>query len=378
MRSTMAFILTITLGGCAASPYPVLAQGTIVASEQADFLVQEVATGLENPWSLAFLPDGRMLVTERPGRLRLISSDGELSAPLTGLPEIADEGQGGLLDVILDPEFETNNRLYLSYSARTDDSFSTHVATALLRDSQLSEVEEIFKAAVDARGGRHFGSRLAFDQQGHLLITHGDRGDRHLAQDRQSHAGSVIRIATDGTVPADNPYAGQTSTLPTLYTLGHRNPQGMAIHPETGQIWTHEHGPRGGDEINILVPGANYGWPIVSQGAEYASGRPVSDTTSSPGLIDPIHVWIPSVAPSGMAFYTGSLFSDWQGDLFVGALADQSLVRLELDGSTISHEERLLSGDVGRIRDVRQGPDDALYLLIDDADGSLLRLMPAG
>lgn len=343
-------------------------------SEQANFRVETVAKGLENPWSLAFLPDGRMLITERPGRLRLVDASGEYSEPLAGLPNVAASGQGGLLDVVLDPDFAGNRTIYLSYSASGPGSYSTNVASARLVNDRLSDVRVIFEAGIDASGGRHFGSRLAFDETGNLLITHGDRGDRDLAQKPGSYAGKVIRIDRYGRVPSDNPFADGTETLPTVFSLGHRNPQGLAIHPQTGDIWAHEHGPRGGDEVNILHAGANYGWPLASHGAEYISGRPVSDDRSLPGMVDPVHVWIPSIAPSGMAFYTGDVFEAWQGDLFVGALAGQSLVRLEIENSRVVGEERLLEGEYGRIRDVRQGPDGSIYLLIDDDDGSILRL----
>ena len=367
----------LAVAGCASLPVSRVAADQIIYSEQADFGIEIVSEGLENPWSLAFLPDGRMLVTERPGRLRIIDLSGQLSPPLSGLPPIATGGQGGLLDVVLDPDFLENSQIYVSYSAKEGGSYSTHVAKAVLTDFELTGVETIFKAGVDASGGRHFGSRLVFDNEGMLLITHGDRGMRQLAQNRQSRAGSVLRIATDGSIPRSNPFAGQTVTDPAIFTLGHRNPQGMAMHPRTGKIWLHEHGPKGGDEVNILQPGANYGWPVVSYGAEYATGQPVSTKTSLPGLADPIHIWVPSIAPSGMAFYTAGLFPQWQGDLFVGALAGQSLVRLELDGERVVGEEQLIYNELGRIRDVRQGPDGALYLLIDDAEAMLVRLVPA-
>lgn len=376
MRAVILVLSVGVLSACGIpAPKPAIAQ-TAFQSEQAKFRVEPVAEGLENPWSLAFLPDGRMLVTERPGRLRLVSVHGDLSDPIGGLPEITAERQGGLLDVVLDPDFQDNRRIYLSYSVRRGGTFSTDVARAVLDGENLREVVTIFHAGVAERGAKHFGSRLTFDRDGMLLITHGDRGNRSLGQERSSYAGSVIRITKDGDIPNDNPYAGQSTTKPGIFTLGHRNPQGMALHPQTGAIWTHEHGPRGGDEVNILQPGANYGWPMVSHGAEYASGLPVSEETSLPGLIDPVHLWIPSIAPSGMMFYQGEAFPQWKGDLFVGALAAQSLVRLELDGEQVISEERLLEGELGRIRDVRLGPDQAVYLLIDDADGGVFRLVP--
>lgn len=346
-------------------------------TELERFAVETVAEDLENPWSLAFLPDGRMLVTERPGRLRVIETDGEVGQPLAGLPDIVEIGQGGLLDVALDPKFEDNKQIYLSYSGRQDGVLSTHVARAELAEASIENVDVIFQAKIEGSGGRHFGSRLVFDAADSLLITHGDRGSRENGQNRQTHAGAILRVATDGSVPDDNPFVRRSDTLPEIYTLGHRNPQGMTVHPGTGAIWSHEHGPRGGDEVNIIDAGANYGWPVASHGSEYVSGRPVSDTVSRPGMADPVWVWIPSIAPSGMTFYSADQFPAWEGDLFVGALAGAALVRLDVDGETVLSEERMLEGDLGRIRDVRQGPDGLLYLLVDDAEGGVYRLVPA-
>ncbi len=348
-----------------------------VASEQAEFSVERVTGGLEHPWGMAFLPDGRILVTERPGRLRLIEADGTLDpSPLEGVPTAFARGQGGLLDVALHPDFASNRLVYLSFSLLDGRRAVTAVARGVLDEDGLTGTEVIFVSNGQTSHTRHFGSRLAFDADGRLWVTHGDRGERDLAQDPGSHAGSVLRLTADGGVPEDNPFVGQADAMPEIYSIGHRNPQGVAIHPSTGAIWIHEHGPRGGDEVNILEAGANYGWPVVSQGREYASGRAVG-TSEAPGMRPAIHVWDPSIAPSGMAFYDGEAFPEWQGDLFLGALAYQLLARLELDGNTVVHEERLLEDELGRIRDVKVGPEGYLYLLTDQDDGGLFRLVPA-
>jgi glucose/arabinose dehydrogenase len=347
-----------------------------VESEQAAFAVERMTGGLEHPWSMAFLPDGGMLVTERAGRLRLVDEAFNLvPEPLTGVPTAFARGQGGLLDVVLHPDFAENRLVYLSYAYLGDGGAATAVARGRLGAGGLEDTEVIFESNALASGGRHFGSRLAFDDAGHLFVTHGDRGERERAQKLGDHAGSLLRLDDDGSVPDDNPFVGQADALPEIYSFGHRNPQGMAVHPETGAIWLHEHGPRGGDEVNIIEAGANYGWPVVSQGREYASGRPVGADEAA-GMIPAIHVWDPSIAPSGMAFYTGDAFPEWQGDLLVGALAYQLLARLELDGGTVVQEERLLEGELGRIRDVRVGPDGLVYLLTDDANGGIYRLSP--
>ncbi len=348
-----------------------------VRSEGATFSVEKVTPGLEHPWGMAFLPDGRMLVTERPGRLRLILADGRLDpTPLAGVPTAFARGQGGLLDVALHPEFQENRLVYLSFSRLDGRGAVTAVARGVLGDGGLERTEVIFSSNGRTAHTRHFGSRLAFDEAGRLWVTHGDRGERDLAQDPGSHAGSVLRLTEEGGVPADNPFLGKPGAVPEIYSMGHRNPQGLAIHPETGRVWIHEHGPRGGDEVNIIEAGANYGWPVVSLGREYASGRPVG-VTGAPGMTPPIHVWDPSIAPSGMTFYEGDAFPAWRGDLFVGALAHRLLARLELEDERVVHEERLLEGELGRIRDVAVGPDGFLYLLTDEADGGLFRLVPA-
>ncbi|HEX9685876.1 MAG TPA: PQQ-dependent sugar dehydrogenase [Burkholderiales bacterium] len=355
------------------------AHAQIARSEAHNFRVVRVVEGLEHPWGLAFLPDGRMLVTERPGRLRIIGKDGRLvPQAVSGLPEIAAYGQGGLMDAAIHPRFADNNLVYLSYAARGDGGFSTEVARGRLAGSRLEDVQVIFRQLPKSGGGRHFGSRLVFDRDGFLYITLGDRGEMERAQRPDDHAGSVIRLHDDGWVPKDNPFVGRPGWKPEKYTLGNRNIQGAALHPQTGRLWTHEHGPQGGDEINIIRAGVNYGWPVITYGVQYVIGTRIGEGTHKAGMAQPLHYWVPSIAPSGMAFYTGDRFPGWRGDLFIGALRDQMLVRLKLDGETVVREERMLKTVIGRIRDVRNGPDGLLYLLTDEPHGMLARLEPAG
>jgi glucose/arabinose dehydrogenase len=373
-RARAATLLSAAL---ALGPSPASAQ-TITTDEHA-FRVVKLVERLEHPWGLAFLPDGRMLVTERPGRLRVIGRDGKLDAqPVSGLPRVAAHGQGGLMDVAIHPRFADNNLVYLSYAARGDGGYSTEVARGRLSGAELQDVQVIFRQLPKSGGGQHFGSRLVFDREGFLYITLGDRGERDRAQKPDDHAGSVIRLHDDGRVPKDNPFVGKPGWKPEKYTLGNRNIQGAALHPQTGQLWAHEHGPQGGDEVNVIRAGVNYGWPVITYGVNYGFGTRIGEGTHKPGMAQPLHYWVPSIAPSGMAFYTGDRFPRWRGDLFVGALRDQMLVRLRLDGGKVVKEERMLKDAIGRIRDVRSGPDGLLYLLTDEARGMLVRLEPAG
>lgn len=343
-------------------------------SEKAALAIDKVAGGFNHPWGMTFLPDGSLLITERNGGLVKLSADGKNKTPITGLPEIDARGQGGLLDVILAKDFSSSKQLYFSFSEPGSGGNSTAVAKATLNDASLSNVEVIFSQAPKYDSRHHFGSRLVLDNAGKLFITTGDRGSqRDQAQKLDNHLGKVIRINTDGTVPDDNPYVSQTGARPEVWSYGHRNMQGAALHPQTGQLWTHEHGPQGGDEINIAQPGKNYGWPLITYGEEYGGG--VIGKTSQQGLEQPLHYWVPSIAPSGMVFYNADMFPYWQHNLFVGSLKFGQLVRLELDGNKVTHEERIMIGQ--RIRDVEQGPDGALYLLTDSSDGELLRIMPA-
>ena len=347
------------------------------SGEEHAFRVVTMTRGLEHPWGLAFLPDGRRLVTERPGRLRLVAADGTLDPqPVTGLPTIAIHGQGGLLDVALHPGFAENGLIYLSYAARGEGGVGTEVARGRLVDHRLENVEVLFRQQPKSSGGRHFGSRLVFDRQGYLYITLGDRGEQERAQKMDDLAGKIVRLHDDGRIPADNPFADRPGARPEIYSLGNRNVQGAALHPVTGELWAQEHGPQGGDEVNVIRAGRNYGWPVITYGVEYVVGTKIGEGTHKPGMEQPLHVWAPSIAPSGMAFYQGDRFPRWRGDLFVGALKDQMLVRLRFDGEKRVKEERLLKGVLGRIRDVRAGPDGYLYLLTDSPDGVIARLEP--
>jgi glucose/arabinose dehydrogenase len=347
------------------------------SSARGPIRVVTVARGLEHPWGLAFLPDGRMLVTERPGRLRLVARDGTLSAPLAGVPRVEAGGQGGLLDVTLAPDFATSRIIYLSYSEPGRlGVVGTTVARARLGDAGLEGATPIFQQNPKVRSGIHFGSRLVFGRDGNLFITTGERGRRDDSQDLDRHLGKVIRVRPDGSVPPDNPFVNRRGARPEIWSYGHRNLQGAALHPETGQLWTVEHGAQGGDEVNAPRAGRNYGWPVITYGRDY-SGAPIGEGTTKPGMAQPIHYWDPSIAPSGMAFYTGDRFPEWRGSLFVGSLKFQLLVRLVLNGERVVREERLLQGLGSRVRDVRQGPDGLLYLLTDESDGRILRIEPA-
>ncbi len=352
------------------------AQAQTYRAEDHSFRVVKIAEGLDQPWSLAFLPDGRMLVTEKRGGLRVINQGKLEPRPIAGLPEVTVHGQGGLHDVALHPQFEKNRLVYLAYAARGDDGVGTELARGRLAGERLENVQVLFRQSPKGRAGQHFGGRIVFDRAGYLYLTLGDRGEKERAQRPGDHAGSVIRLHDDGRVPADNPFAGKPGWKPEKYTLGNRNMQGAALHPQTGVLWTHEHGPQGGDEVNIMRAGANYGWPVITYGVNYGIGTKIGEGTHKAGMQQPIHVWVPSIAPSGMAFYTGERFPRWKGNLFVGALRGAMLVRLALDGEKVVKEERLLQNALGRIRDVRMGPDGFIYLLTDDAEGVLARLEP--
>jgi len=378
-RSSLVPTLVAAVAGAALALIPPASHGQAINTQEHVVRLVKVVEGLEYPWGLAFLPDGRMLVTERPGRLRIVGKDGKLvSQAVAGLPQVAVHGQGGLLDVALHPRFTQNELVYLSYAARGEGGISTEVARGRLSGNRLENVEVIFRQQPKSGSGRHFGSRLVFDREGYLYITLGDRGDMERAQKADDHAGSVIRLHDDGRVPADNPFVGKPGWKPEKYTFGNRNIQGAALHPRTGQLWTHEHGPQGGDEVNVIRAGVNYGWPVITYGVNYGIGTKIGEGSHKPGMAQPLHYWVPSIAPSGMAFYTGNRFPAWRGDLFLGALRDQVLVRLKLDGDKIVSEERMLKNVLGRIRDVRSGPDGYLYLLTDESNGALTRIEPAG
>jgi len=360
---------------------PVQAQGEVHRSQHHEFRVVTVVEGLAHPWGMAFLPTGDILVTERPGRLRVVRNGVLVPEPVGGVPNVRAQGQGGLLDVALHPDFASNRFVYLSFSKPGADGGTTAVVRGRWEGDRLADVEEIFEARAWGGSGAHFGSRLAFDAQGYLYVTVGDRGDApgrgqaHRSQNLRDHAGTTIRLHDDGRVPQDNPFVGRQDALPEIYTYGNRNAQGMAVHPRTGQVWQNEHGPRGGDEINRILPGRNYGWPLVTGGINY-DRSPITDRREMDGVEPPVVEWTPSIAPSGMAFYDGDRFPGWRGHAFVGALAGQHLRRVELEGNRAVAQESLLEG-IGRIRDVRVGPDGYLYLLLDAARAPMLRLEPA-
>jgi glucose/arabinose dehydrogenase len=343
--------------------------------------LETVARGLVEPWALAFLPDGRLLVTERPGRLRLVGPDGRPGEPISGLPAIDDAGQCGLLDVVVDPAHASNGWVYWSYAEAGDGGNGLAVARGKLQGTAMTDVQVIFRQLPKVKSRHHCGSRLVFDRSGHLFVTLGDRFSRMAdAQDPSNHLGKIVRIQTDGSVPADNPFVGQAGHAPEIWSLGHRNVQGAALNPATGELWADEHGPQGGDEVNRVLPGRNYGWPLVTYGRNYGSGTRIGDEGPKPGYEQPLRHWVPtSIAPSGMAFLTSDRYTRypaWKGSLFIGALRGQALVRLTLDGNRITGEEQLFTTEAMRVRDVRQGPDGLLYLVVGANDGRVMRVLP--
>ena len=343
--------------------------------------VETYAKGLVYPWGLAFLPDGRLLVTERPGRMRLVGKDGRLSPPLGNVPHVQAAGQGGLLDVAIAPDFTSSKLVYFSFAEpREAGGSATTVARArLVQDGdggRLDDVKVIFRQQPATGGTRHFGSRLVFARDGNLFVTLGERGEMSKAQDLDTHYGKVVRLRPDGSVPPDNPFVSKAGARPEIWSYGHRNVQAAALHPATGRLWTIEHGARGGDELNIPLAGKNYGWPVITYGRDYSGAR-IGEGTAKAGMEQPVYYWDPSIAPSGMAFYTGDLIPEWKGSLLVGALRGQALHRLALDGDRVVGEEVLLASLGERIRDVRAGPDGAVWLLTDSPQGRVLRIVPA-
>ena len=353
--------------------------GTVHESARHHFQVVTVAEGLDHPWSIAWLPNGDMLVTERPGRLRIVRDGKLLPEPVEGVPSVRARGQGGLLEVLPHPDFATNRTLYLSFAKPNEDESlaTTAVVRGRLEGDRLVDVNEIFEAKAWARGNAHFAGRMVFDREGYLYLSVGDRGEapnlmaEHPAQSLAQHQGTVIRLRDDGQVPSDNPFVGQAGAMPEVWSYGHRNPQGLAVHPQTGEVWENEHGPRGGDEVNLIQKGLNYGWPVVSSGINY-DGSVYSLETHRGGIESPLWTWVPSIATSGMLFYTGEQFPWWQGNIFVGGLVAEQLARLTVEGGRVVNSEILLAGVLGRIRDVRQGPDGFVYLAIDDRRGQAL------
>jgi glucose/arabinose dehydrogenase len=353
---------------------------TTYKSEEGTLTVDEVAKGLQHPWALAFLPDKKgMLVTERPGNLRVVSADGKLSAPIAGVPKVWAQGQGGLLDVVLSPDFKKDRMVYLTYAEDSGDGKTGGTAAGRGRLSddmtRLENFTRIFQQQPKLSVGNHFGSRMVFDRDGYLFIALGENNNRPTAQDLDKLQGKIVRLYPDGTVPKDNPFVGQDNVRPEIWSFGHRNQQGAALNPWTGTLWTNEHGPMGGDEINIIERGGNYGWPIATFGIDY-TGQPISEAKGKvvEGMKTPFHVWQKSPAISGMAFYDSSTFKQWDHNIFIGALSSEDLIRLELKDDKVVHEERLLGDLKERIRDVRQGPDGYLYVLTDDDNGKLLKV----
>lgn len=387
VRPGLWLALMFMLGACGAPPTPpppaeppraaAGARPLPMVSEKTAFEVVERVTGLEHPWSLAFLPDGAMLVTERSGRLRRIEADGRVSAPFAGVPKVFVDGQAGLLDVVLSPTFAEDSLVYLSYAEPSlrGNKAGTAVARGKLQGEALRDVEVIYRQEPKLSSGTHVGSRLVFDDAGHLFVTQGENRVAEAAQALDKLQGKLVRIWPDGHIPDDNPFVKREGVRPEIWSYGHRNMQGAALHPVTRRLWTSEHGPMGGDELNIPEAGRNYGWPVITHGIDY-NGTPVNGSVgnAAPGMQPPHHVWKVSPAISGMLFYSGKAFPEWKGDLFIGALAGSALIRLELDGDRIVHEERLLTDLHARIRDVREGPDGSIYLLVDEENGKLLRL----
>jgi glucose/arabinose dehydrogenase len=372
--SVLVLAGALIAGGGASAP------AQVFPSSAGDLAVPTAAKGLDHPWALAFLPDGRMLVTERPGRMRIVGKDGTLSPALADVPTVFASGQGGLHDVVLDRGFAQNHTIYFCYAEPVEGRARTALARARLIDegtARIDAVEVIFRQAGPLSSGNHFGCRIVQTPDGNLFLTTGDHfTTRDQAQNLGNDLGKIIRIRPDGSVPPDNPFVGKAGAKPEIWSYGHRNPQGLALHPVTGKLWEHEHGPRGGDEVNIIEKGKNYGWPVIGYGIDY-SGAKIHESTHKAGMEQPLKYWVPSIAPSGMTFYTGNLFAPWRGSLFVGALAGQVLVRLEVDGDKVVKEERLLQQLRERIRDVREGPDGALWLATDSSSGRILRLAPA-
>jgi glucose/arabinose dehydrogenase len=375
---TLGFAAALTFGAPAtASAQATVSSGDapVFRSERHTFRVATVAEGLEFPWGMAFLPGGEILVTERPGRLRVIRGGKLDPTPVAGVPAVWASGQGGLLDVAIHPDFANNRLVYLSYSKPGPEGATTAVIRGTFDGERLTGVQEIFEADAWNKNRVHFGSRLLFDGNGHLFISIGERGEMQQAQDLSNHQGTIVRLHDDGRVPADNPFVGRQDARPEIWAYGIRSPQGLSFHPETGALWEVEHGPRGGDEINLILPGRNYGWPVITYGINY-NGSPITDITEKEGMEQPLHHWVPSIATSGIAIYDGSAFPGWKGSVFVGGLACTRLARGSFEGTRPVAEETLLADLRHRIRDVRVGPDGYLYLLVDAKDAPMLRLEP--
>ena len=391
MRSCSYFVATVAFLAVSA---PACAQSDILPAQSDihrtalhDYRVVTVADGFVVPWSIAFLPDGDMLVTERGGRLRIVRDGMLLPDPVPGIPEVVARGQGGLLEVLPHPDFATNRLIYISYSKATGNSpgGTTSVIRGTFENDRFTMTDEIFEAVSEGNG--HYGCKLAFDEDGYLFLSVGDRqvaprGDlaAHPAQDVSNHHGVIVRLHDDGSIPDDNPFVGQAGARPEIWSYGHRNPQGLAIQPGTGAVWSTEHGPQGGDEVNVSTPGANYGWPVIGYGVNYRSGSAIHEATHMEGMEQPQHIWVPSIGASGLAFYTGDQFPQWQGNLLAGGLAGQRIDRLTIEDGSVVASETILQG-MGRVRDIRQGPDGFIYVALEargDDQTPIVRLEPVG
>ncbi len=375
-------LLTLTSAAALMSAATTLVQAEEYRSMAHTFEATQVAEGLEVPWSMAWLPNGDMLVTERPGRLRIIRNGTLLAAPVEGVPAVHHQGQGGLFDVVPHPEFASNKLVYLSFAKPLNDGSTTAIVRGTFENDRLANVETVFEADTAGRDG-HYGARIVFDNEGYMFVSIGDRqaspsGDlaAHAAQDLTNHNGTVVRLHDDGRVPSDNPFVGRRDALPEIYSYGHRNPQSMTLNPITGDLWAGEHGPQGGDELNIVKAGVNYGWPVIGYGVNYGPGRPIHESQQKDGMEGPKHYWVPSIATSGLMIYGGDLFPNWKGDAFIGGLRGQLLARVDINdaGDTVINDESLMVG-IGRVRDVREGPDGAIYVATENK--GILRLTPA-
>ncbi len=379
-RSVLRLAAALAVTACTAPAQNPAIQSPTPPATSGVVSVTMVASGLERPWGLAFLPDGRMLVTERPGRLRIVTAAGEVSAPLGGVPAVLARNQGGMLDVAIDPDFATNRFVYLAFSEPGEEAgtASTAVGRGRLTEGGLEGFTVLYRQAPKVRSNGHYGSRIVFGPNSTMWVTAGDRmNQRPLVQDLGTGIGKIVRIHRDGTIPRDNPFVGRADALDAIWSYGHRNLQGATLHPETGQLWTLEHGARGGDELNHPEAGKNYGWPVITYGVDY-SGVKIGEGTHKEGMEQPVYYWDPVIAPSGMTFYTGSRYPGWNGSLLIGSLSPGGLVRLELRGDRVVREERYLGDRGSRIRDVVQGPDGYVYLITDADNGEVLKVMPGG
>ena len=376
-RPALLLFVAIGMLACQAPAQGPAPKSPTPSSKENVVRAETVASGLNHPWAFAFLPDGRIIVTERGGNVRIVGRDGRVSAPLAGAPRVAASGQGGMLDVALDPAFAQNRIIYLSFADPGDGGTAgTAVARARLGDTALEDVRVIYRQEPKVSSGGHFGSRLVFGRDGSLFVTQGDRFNyRERAQDLSSGLGKVVRINTDGSIPRDNPFVGRTDARPEIWSYGHRNQQAATLHPETGQLWTVEHGAAGGDELNHPEAGKNYGWPVITYGRDY-NGRRIGEGAVKAGMEQPVYYWDPVIAPSGMIVYTGDKYPGWRGNILIGSMQPGALVRLTMSNGAVASEERYLGDLRERIRDVQQGPDGFVYVITDNSDGRLLRVVP--